>query len=84
LERLRKYFRANPGALFIIAFQILLLSAALLFVEGDSRQASGLSVYAFYALVIGVGVQAWVAIREERNRAPTGSDDPSPASKTGT
>jgi hypothetical protein len=81
---LRKYFRANPGALFIIAFQILLLSAALLFVEGDFRQASELSVYAFYALVIGVAVQVWVAVREERKRAPTGSDDPSPASKTGT
>jgi hypothetical protein len=55
---LRKYFRANPGALFIIAFQILLLSAALLSVEGDFSQASELSVYAFYALVIGVAVRA--------------------------
>ncbi len=69
LSRLRNYFRANPGALFIIAFQVLLVSAAVLLVSGNSSAANEAAIYAFYALVIGIAIQVGVVVREERKRA---------------
>ena len=75
LAGLKKYFVANPGALFILSFQILLASAAVLLVEGNSGLANEVSVYAFYALVIGVAIQVGVVVREERKRTRTANSD---------
>jgi hypothetical protein len=72
---LKKYFSANPGALFIVAFQILLVSAAILLVGGNSGRANEVSVYAFYALAIGVAIQVGVVVREERKRTRTSNND---------
>ncbi len=55
--------------MFIVAFQVFLLSAGALLVSGNSYAANEIAVYAFYALAIGVAVQLGVVIREERKRA---------------
>jgi hypothetical protein len=74
------YFRSNPGTLFIIAFQALLVSAAALLVSGNSSMADEIAVYAFYALVIGVAIQIAVAVREERKRTRTTKSNELPTS----
>jgi len=72
----KEHFRSNPGALFILAFQVLLVSATVFLVHGDSSFADQIAIYAFYALVIGIAVQIGVAIREERKRTRTrGTND---------
>ncbi len=68
LKQLRGYFRANPGTLFIVAFQVLLMTAAVLLVLGNSPVANEVAVYAFYAVVIGVVLQIVIVVREERKR----------------
>jgi len=73
LDRLRGYFRSNPGALFIVAFQILLASAGILLVSGAQSLADRIAVYAFYALVTGIAVQIAVAVREARKSARSNS-----------
>jgi ABC-type iron transport system FetAB permease component len=57
LPRAKRYFRENPGALFVIAFQILLLVCAGLLIGGNSVWADGLAVVAYFSLVIGVVLQ---------------------------
>ena len=54
LKRFLNYLKENPGAGFIIAFQALIVYAAVLLALGDSAQANEMSVMAYYALVIGV------------------------------
>lgn len=69
--RLKNYFRSNPGTIFILGFQVLLVSAAVFLVTGSSSAADQLAIYAFYALIIGIAIQIGVAIREERKRTRT-------------
>jgi hypothetical protein len=57
LPKAKRYFRENPGALFVIAFQILLLVCAGLLIGGNSVWANDLSVVAYFSLVIGVVLQ---------------------------
>ena len=80
LQWLKRYFKTNPGALFVVAFQILLVSAGVLLASGNSAAANEAANYAFYSLVIGVTMYAAQLIREERTRTRTGSTDPSEAS----
>ena len=80
LRRVRRYFRTNPGAIFVIGFQVLLVSAGVLLASGNSAAANEAAIYAFYSLVIGVAMYAAQLIREERRRTRTGSADPSEAS----
>ncbi len=82
LDRLRNYFRSNPGASFIVAFQVLLASAAVLFVFGNPSVTNEVAIYAFYALVVGVAIQIVLVIREERRRTRAGNDDRPSASGT--
>ncbi len=56
-----------------MAFQVLLVSAAVLLAGANSRAANEVAVYAFYALVIGVAIQVGVVVREERKRTRPGS-----------
>ena len=77
---LKKYFAANPWALFILAFQILLASAAVILIEGNPGLANDVAVYAFIGLVIGVAIQVGMRFMEENKRTPTNSDDESPSS----
>jgi hypothetical protein len=53
LPNVKRYFKENPGALFVIAFQILLLVCAGLLIGGNSVWANELAVIAYCSLVIG-------------------------------
>ncbi len=80
LNRLKDYFKANPGTLFILAFMILLLSAAALLAIGRPNDADNVANYAFYSLVLGIAIQVVVTIRESRKHShPTDSRPPDPA-----
>jgi len=68
-----RFFRANPGAAFIVAFQVLLISAAVALVLGQSSEANQIAIYAFYSLVAGVAIQTAVTVREERKRTRANS-----------
>lgn len=57
LLRAKKYFKENLGAPFIVAFQALLLVCAGLLIGDSSVWADGLTVVAYYSLVIGVILQ---------------------------
>ena len=65
------YFKANPGTPFILGFMILLVSAAVLLIEGRSDEANIIADYAFYSLVIGIVIQIGVAVKEGRNHPLT-------------
>jgi hypothetical protein len=75
-----KYFAANPGTLFIIAFLILLGSAAVILIEGNSVLANGIAIYAFIGLIVGVAIQVGMSFKEESNHTPASSNDDSPSS----
>jgi hypothetical protein len=77
---LKKYFVANPGTPFVLVFQILLASAAVILIEGNSWLANDIAVYAFIGLVIGVAIQVGMSFKEESKGTPTSSDDDSPSS----
>ena len=57
MQRLKQYFGANPGAILIIPFEILLGVAALLVLQGNWNGANQVGVYAFFVLVAGIAVQ---------------------------
>jgi len=65
LLRFLNYLRKNPGAGFIIAFQVLLIYTAVLVSLGDLAQANVMAIRAYYALVIGVLWMLVDYIREE-------------------
>ena len=77
LNQLKDYFRSNPGAPFILAFMVLLLSAAALLTAGRQREADNVANYAFYALVVGIVIQIGVAVREERRHSHRRDNSPS-------
>jgi len=72
ITKIVKYLRQNLGVLFIIVFQILLLSCAFLLIRGYSDLANGVAIYAYYFLVIGVVLQL-VSFLHQRN----GEEEPS-------
>ena len=77
LPRIKRYLRENPGASFIIGFQILLLVCAGLLILGNSVWAEGLAVVAYFSLVIGVVLQLISFMRhgEEAEEDDYGKDD---------
>jgi len=58
-----QYLRKNPATVFILAFEALLLSAAVELIEGNVGQPNAIGVYAFVALVIGVALHAISVIK---------------------
>jgi hypothetical protein len=68
--KLKGYIRDNWGAPLIIAFIILLLSAACSLSIGLSSFADTLAVYAFYALVMGVALQLFCYLRYQKTDHP--------------
>jgi len=80
LNQLKNYFKANPGTPFILAFMILLLSAAALLTTGKPNEADNVANYAFYSLVLGIAIQVIVTIRESRKHShPSDSRPPDQA-----
>ena len=63
LGMISHYLRKNPATAFILAFEALLLSAAVELIEGNVGQANAIGVYAFVALVIGVALHAISVIK---------------------
>lgn len=55
--RIKRYFRENPGALFIIGFQVFLLVCGGLSIIGNSEWANGVAIAAYFLLVIGAILQ---------------------------
>jgi len=51
------YFKKNWGAPFIIAFMLLLISAAVYLSVGLVERANQVAIYAYYSLVLGVILQ---------------------------
>ena len=51
------YFYENWGAIFIIIFQVLLVTCAFFLVKGYEGVSNQIAIYAFYSLVVGVFLQ---------------------------
>jgi hypothetical protein len=77
---LKSYFKANPGTPFILAFMVLLVSAATLLITGKTSEADNIANYAFYSLVIGIVVQVGVVVREGRKHPHSDTSNPSDSS----
>jgi hypothetical protein len=56
-ERVRGYVKENWGAPFVVGFMGLLMVAAVSLLMGFAVLANEVSVYAYYALVVGVVLQ---------------------------
>ena len=63
LPRVKRYFRENLGAPFIIVFQALLLVCAGLLILGNAELANGVATGAYFSLVIGVVLQLFSFLR---------------------
>jgi hypothetical protein len=68
LSGIKRYFKENPGAPFIIGFQISLLSCAFLLSIGKLSLAEKISVYAFCFVVIGVFLQLVSLLKEGKKK----------------
>ncbi len=64
-ERVKKYFKSNYGAPFVIAFMVLLITAAIYLAMDNKDIADQLAVYAYYMLVIGVIGQIVAFVRKK-------------------
>ena len=64
--RARIYLKQNMGAPLIIAFVVLLISAAVSFSFGDSYWANVLSEWAYFAILAGVILQV-ISLRTGRS-----------------
>jgi len=56
--KLKKFFKDNPGAIFILAFQVLLLVFAFLIVNDSMEKYDFLNGLAISFLILGVFLQA--------------------------
>lgn len=65
LPRIKRYLRENPGASFIIGFQILLLVCAGLLILGNSVWAEEVAAVAYFSMVIGVILQLMSFLRHQ-------------------
>jgi len=72
LVRVKRFFRENPGALFIVGFQVLLAACAVLLAVGSAGLAEGLAVVAYFMLVAGVVTQLVCFVRESRGGRVSG------------
>jgi hypothetical protein len=63
----RRFLRENPGALFIVGFQALLVACAAMLVLGIAAFAEGVAVGAYFLLVVGVVLQLVWFVRRDRH-----------------
>lgn len=64
--KIKKYFKENPGAIYVVAFQVLLLVCAGLLIQGNSVLAEGVAIIAYFLLVIGVFWQLIFFVRHAK------------------
>jgi len=68
LVRFKRFLRENPGAGFVVGFQVLLVSCAVLLAVGLGFVAEGVAVVAYFMLAAGVLVQlVWYVRRRDKN-----------------
>lgn len=60
---IKRFFRANPGAVFILGFQVLLLACGAMLVFEMAWLAEGVAVVAYFLLVVGVVFQLVCFVR---------------------
>jgi hypothetical protein len=76
----KSYFKSNPGTPFILAFMVLLISAAALLIANNTNEANIIAEYAFYSLVLGIVIQVGVVVREGRKHPRSNGNRPSTSS----
>jgi hypothetical protein len=59
----KRFFRANAGAVFILGFQVLLVACAAMLVFEMAWLAEGVAVVAYFLLVVGVVFQLVCFVR---------------------
>lgn len=64
LIRVKRFLRENPGAFFVLSFQVLLVVCAVLSVFGFSSFAESVAVVAYFSLLVGVGLQLVCLVRD--------------------
>ena len=67
LLKIERYFTKSPGALFIILFDVLIVTCAFLLVQGNPL-VDNVAVFAYCFLVIGVVLQALAFLKDKRVR----------------
>jgi hypothetical protein len=65
--KIKEYFKDNPGAPFVIGFQLLLVVCAGLLIQGSSVIANEVATYAYFLLVVGVVLQLIAYVRHRNN-----------------
>jgi hypothetical protein len=65
--KIERYFIRNPGALFIIVFDVLILTCAFLLIQGNPL-VDNVAVFAYCFLVVGVVLQAVAFLKDKRSR----------------
>ncbi|MFQ6080479.1 MAG: hypothetical protein ACE5OW_02285 [Candidatus Bathyarchaeia archaeon] len=63
-SKIKKYFKRNPGAIFVLAFQILLIAAAITPIDGNQSLTNEIAIYGYYSLVVGIMLQFITFLRE--------------------
>ena len=76
-DQLKRDFKANPGTPFILTFMVLLEHAGVLLAGGAPDAAGTVANYAFYALVLGIAIQAGAIVYFGRKRSRSISNSPS-------
>lgn len=72
LVKVKRFFRENPGALFILGFQVLLVACAVMLFFGMGALAEGVAVVAYFMLMAGVVTQLVRFVRGSRGRRASG------------
>ena len=66
LSWMKRFFRENPGAVFVLGFEVVLVACAVLLVAGLASLAESLAVVGYFLLVAGVVVQLVWFVRVSR------------------
>ena len=65
--KIERYFIKKPRALFIIVFDVLIVTCAFLLIQGNPL-VNDVAVFAYWSLVIGVVLQAVAFLKNKRLR----------------
>jgi hypothetical protein len=63
----KRFFRENPGAVFVLGFEVVLVACAVLLAVGLVSLAEGWAVVAYFLLVAGVVVHLAGFVRGSRD-----------------
>lgn len=66
LRGAKGFLAEYAGAVFVVGFQVLFLTAACLLIRGDPALASEVATYAYYLLGLGIALQAVLFMKGKR------------------